>query len=556
MILSRLQYSRLALLLVLVTGILAPGWAAPAPARQQDAGELFVGRIRTKSTEERMQLSSLGLDLLELREGDELFAIMTAAQAQRLRDEGWQIAVDEEQTAMLRQQPTRAFYGGYRSIAEMRAALEEAEARYPHLAEVFVYGRSWEGRDLVGISLTNKLRPGPKPTFFLMAGIHARELATPELALRLVDHLLDGYGSDGDVTWLLDEHTIIVVPGANPDGHLKVAEGDSPYMQRKNRNTSQGNCAEPPDDWNQYGVDLNRNSSFKWGGASTSSNPCSLVFKGASMASEPETQALQSLITSLFPDQRGPADSDAAPADATGILISLHSFSDMVLYPWGWTDSPAPNGGDLALIGHKLASYNGYRAGQPGEILYNASGTTDDWSYGELGIASFTFEVGPQSGTCAGFMPPYSCIDGDGGGRAFWPENRPALLYAARIARAPYLLIHGPTPESLTATVIASNTVELLAVFDEQYNGGQPITAAEYYVDIPPWRGSVAGSMAPADGSFSSLNESAVAVIGPIPGRHLIYARGQDAAGNWGPVRAVLVNVPGSSAIWLPLAAR
>jgi hypothetical protein len=75
-----------------------------------------------------------------------------------------------------------------------------------------------------------------------------------------------------------------------------------------------------------------------------------------------------------------------------------------------------------------MSRYNGYRYGQPGEILYNASGTSDDWSYGELGIAGFTVEVA----SCGSFTPAYSCVDTD------WAANRPALMYVAGRARAPY----------------------------------------------------------------------------------------------------------------------
>jgi len=57
--------------------------------------------------------------------------------------------------------------------------------------------RRLAGSDLFGIKLTNRQRPGPKPTFFLMAAIHARELTTSELALRLVDYLLSRYGVMG-----------------------------------------------------------------------------------------------------------------------------------------------------------------------------------------------------------------------------------------------------------------------------------------------------------------------------------------------------------------------
>ena len=94
---------------------------------------------------------------------------------------------------------------GYRTVAEMRQQLESSAALFPDLAEFFVYGQSWEtstqgqeGYDLFGLRLTNRSKPGPKPTFFLMAAIRARELTTSEVAMRLVDHLLNNYGADGD----------------------------------------------------------------------------------------------------------------------------------------------------------------------------------------------------------------------------------------------------------------------------------------------------------------------------------------------------------------------
>ena len=161
-------------------------------------------------------------------------------------------------------------------IGSLAAAVEgvaqtvrAAGDRHPGVP-VFVYGHSWKwlnegpesGHELFGIKLTNKQRGGEKPTFFLMASIHARELSTSELALRFVDHLLAGYGVDADATWLLDEHTVVVVPVANPDGRRLAEQG---LMQRKNMNNTRGDCLQPPDAFNQFGIDLNRNHDFKWG---------------------------------------------------------------------------------------------------------------------------------------------------------------------------------------------------------------------------------------------------------------------------------------------------
>ncbi len=541
---------RLAVIVLLSIALLAPAFSffesvANATSRIEQP---VIARVTIKTQQELDRFVRLGLDLLEMREGDDLFILTTQAQIEWLREQGWTVTVDNKQTATLSlssEPGTSTFMAGYRTVVEMRALLNEKAVQYPNLAEVFVYGSSWEkvnsgggaGHDLFGIKLTNKQRPGPKPRFFLMTAIHARELATSEVALRFIDYLLNGYGVDGDATWLLDEHEIIVVPVVNPDGRVIAEQG---YQQRKNTNyTYGGNCLNPPTYYDQIGVDLNRNSSFKWGTVNTPSEPrCGQTYPGPFAASEPETAGLENLVRSLFPDQRGPLDTDAASIATTGVLISLHSYGNLVLWPWGHMSTAAPNATELSLIGRKFASYNGYTPHQS-IGLYPTSGTTDDWSYGELGIASFTFEIGPSSGQCGGFFPPLSCLDGGTDG-AFWPRNLGALVYAARIARTPYQLVHGPTPDTLTATATASDHVQLQALFSEQGNGGQAITAAEYYIDTPPWRGGTPIPMAPSDGSFNSINETANASVGPLYGRHQIYARARDANGNWGPVKGAI----------------
>ena len=531
-------------LIVLIISVMMFAPIALVSGAMQRADEPVIARVTIRDERELYKFITLGLDLLEMRKGDDLFILTTTAEAARLAGEGWAISVDAGQTALLREQGPHTFMGGYRTVTEIRALFDNAQTDFPDLAEVIVYGSSWEkitsggagGHDLFAIKLTNRLRPGPKPAFFLMAALHARELATSELAARFVTHLLGGYGTDGDATWLLDEHEIIVVPITNPDGRRLAEQG---YYQRKNTNTTYGGgCPVPPSPIEQFGVDLNRNSNFKWGTINPPTEPrCGQTYPGPSAASEPEISALESFVRSIFPDQRGPLDTDPAPLTTTGFFLTLHSYSDLVLWPWGWTESAAPNAGDLALIGRKFAAYNGYTPQQSID-LYPTSGTTDDWAYGELGIPAMTFEVGPPLGTCGGFFPAFSCLDGGAGG-SFWSRNLPAFLYAGRIARAPYQLGRGPTTETLAATLASANNYQLQANLSEQFNGGQQIVAAEYYVDTPPWRGGAGVAMTPLDGSFNSATETAVASIGPLAGRHLFYVRGRDSSGNWGPVKAV-----------------
>jgi carboxypeptidase T len=109
-------------------------------------------------------------------------------------------------------------------------------------------------------------------------------------------------------------------------------------------------------------------------------------------------------------------------------MISIHSAAGMNLFPWGFTNRDAPNDAKLRAIAAQMSRLNGYRSGQPGEILYNASGTSDDWTYGELGIASFTIEAA----SCGTFTPAFSCAGTD------YQRNLPVLMYVAGLAKAPY----------------------------------------------------------------------------------------------------------------------
>ncbi len=143
-----------------------------------------------------------------------------------------------------------------------------------------------------------------------------------------------------------------------------------------------------------FGTDLNRNSSFMWNNGGSSGYACDETYRGPSAASEPEVQAIQNYAASIFPDQRGPNINDPAPETATGVFLTLHSYGQLVLYPWGHTSTPAPNGPALATLGRKFGFFNNYTVCQ--DCLYSVSGSTDDWMYGELGVPSYTFEVGTR----------------------------------------------------------------------------------------------------------------------------------------------------------------
>jgi hypothetical protein len=459
-----------------------------------------------------------------------------------LTDAGLQVVVAEQQALpAIKSIPN---YPCYETVEETFAFAEGLAASYPNLATWTDVGDSWEksaglgGYDMRVLRLTNSAIPGPKPRFFATSAIHAREYTTAPLLVRFAQYLMDNYGTDADATWILDYHEVHLMFHTNPDGRKKAEAG---AWWRKN--TNQNYCGATS---SNRGADLNRNFTYRWGCCGGSSgNQCNETYRGPSPASEPETQAVQNYLRSLFPDQRGPNDNDPAPDDATGIYIDFHSYSNLVLWPWGYTSTPAPNGTQLQTLGRKFAYWNGYWP-QQAIGLYVTDGTTVDFGYGDLGVASYTFEVGTA------FFQSCSYFE-----NTIVPANLPALIYAAKVVRTPYMTPAGPDAYNLSLsddTVPAGSTAILSGTVDDtrydNQKGTEPtqnIVAAEYYVDMPPWGvGSTAMAMAASDGHFDSRQENVEATIdtsGLSGGRHIIFVRGQDENGNWGAFSAIFLRV-------------
>ena len=366
-----------------------------------------------------------------------------------------------------------------------------------------------------------------------MAAIHARELATAELATRFAEYLLSQYNLDADITWLLDNFKIVIVPMTNPDGRKKAETG---LYWRKN--TDPRACNDPAN----WGIDLNRNHTFKWGGDST--NPCSETYQGPTASSEPETRALQAYLATLYPDQRGPGDNDPAPLTASGSFITLHSYGNLVLWPWGWGNSLAPNAAQFQTFGRKMAYFNGYLAEQSID-LYPTTGTSDDWAYGELGVAAYTFEVGTT------FFQDCQRFN-----NTIYPANRQALLYAFKAARRPYQNPAGPDSLNLAVSppsVPAGSLLNLTATADDSHyvaDAGepvQPISGAHFTLDMPAWQaGANPADMVANDGVFNAITENisgSVCTAGLSPGRHTLFVESKDAAPsqNWGVTSAIFI---------------
>lgn len=443
-----------------------------------------------------------------------------------------------------------SYYGGYRTVDGFHAFEDDLAAAYPELVKVVDYGTSHDLENpLRAVCVTSEADQGcaltpdvDKARFLLMGQIHARELTTGEITWRLITALLDGDGKRPDITALLDETEIWVVPQANPDG-IELTEvgiesqgtgGNSPAWQRKNLHIGSTQCGFAYQ-LAQEGVDLNRNFDTNWGGPGSSGDECDLTYRGTSAASEPETFELQELFRDLFEDQRGSGGA-VAPLTTRGAMVSLHSYGNQLLFPTG-SGAAAPNDAGLRSMAFRMSKFNGYQTGRPGEILYEVSGTTDDWSYEDLGIASFSYEIGSATGDCSGFFPAYSCQD------AFYDLNDDALFYGMTAAQQPYTESLGPTLLTAQSSLVGS-TVEITGTASDKAYGkngvgrpaSQPVTEARLFVGTPPWDGGVPQPMTVVGSG------KRVTITGSLPAtseRVAVYLQAKDADGNWGPTRVV-----------------
>ena len=184
---------------------------------------------------------------------------LTAAGLRVERDDTWTLTQPEALDGAEMEADDEGIprYPCYRTVEETFASAEKMTKKYKRLARWEDVGDSWVKTDSLGLDgfdmrvlvLTNQKITGDKPDLFITAAMHAREYATAELVTRFAEYLVENYGTDADVTWILDHHEIHLLLQTNPDGR-KIAEDHT--FWRKNTNAIY--CEA---DYNGRGADLN-----------------------------------------------------------------------------------------------------------------------------------------------------------------------------------------------------------------------------------------------------------------------------------------------------------
>ena len=292
---------------------------------------------------------------------------------------------------MRSQRDGEAWYSIYRTYDEVQDKLDEI-ASSNSIATLINLGSSYENRTIRGIKFSTG--GNNKPAVFFNGCQHAREWVTVMATTYLADQLSQNYTADSFIQNLLNIVDVYIVPIVNPDGYVYSHTTDRYW--RKNRQPNPGSSF--------IGTDLNRNWDADWnGGQSTSTSPSSDIYVGSYPFSAYEANVVKNFMQSI-PNLRGHLD--------------IHSYSALVLGPWGYTNSQTPDHAEVVSLGNAMnnaiSNTNGYPftfgTGDANGSLYLASGTMPDWTYDGLGALGYTYELRPSSASEGGFELPESQI--------------------------------------------------------------------------------------------------------------------------------------------------
>ncbi|XP_065890606.1 carboxypeptidase B-like [Dysidea avara] len=322
-----------------------------------------------------------------------------------LHDSVEQLVKQFEKDLMVKQE----WFEEYHEYDDIIKWYEELANRYTDIVTYYPsIGKSYEGRDMPAVHITGSTAPNIFKIYF-QCQIHAREWISGAVCGYIVNYLLENYGNNDDVTKLLDSVEFIFIPFVNPDGYAYTWSNDR--LWRKNRRSG-----SPCD-----GVDLNRNYDEHWSEGGSSSNPCSETYHGTGPESEPETQNTANYFRSN---------------DVILGAIDWHSYSQLILRPYGWTSEDAPDEAQLKAIGDGMsdrifAVHGKYYTSQKGIGLYPTSGTARDWFYsdnanvnnGDYRSAGYTLEL-RDTGQYGFLLPPDQIIPNG-------EEMVPAVMYFA-----------------------------------------------------------------------------------------------------------------------------
>ncbi|MEO0073985.1 MAG: M14 family zinc carboxypeptidase, partial [candidate division WOR-3 bacterium] len=318
-------------------------------------------------------------------------------------------------------------FGYYFTYWEIQDTLQRLADRFPSICRRYSLGRSFQNRDIWCLKISDN--PGldeEEPALFVNGATHAREPTGTHCCVMFAVRLLQGYGTDSLITWLVNNREVYIVPVMNPDGYVYNSDsGGASSNWRKNRRGP-----VPP----YVGIDLNRNYGYKWGydNIGSSPDPSAETYRGPARFSEVETQVIR----------------DFQSRYRFRTCQDFHTYGRYNMYPWGYVTSLPPEQTLLQEIVDTFRMNNGYPAGNTGQIsrvLYTVNGGSVDWEYSDTAGKFVTYAF-----TCELSINDFWYGWNDSAFiRDECNRNIPNLLYLARISGVffdPVIVVVNDTP--------------------------------------------------------------------------------------------------------------
>ncbi|MFO7609625.1 MAG: M14 family zinc carboxypeptidase [Candidatus Krumholzibacteriia bacterium] len=478
--------------------------AAPSAAFAAESHSLLLVDIGDPGAAAWLQAHRTELDIPYVKPGSFAHVIAGAADLARLRAAGLAFTVLEADLEAASAYPDKGpGFGIWHTYSESEAWMDSLHLQYPQVVSAkWSIGQSHEGRDIWCFRVSDNPETDEDEPEVLIDGLHhSREIMASEFPVMFAEHLARNYGIDPEITWLVDNRELYVIPIVNPDGfvHNETTNPTGGGQWRKNRRVNGDGT---------YGVDLNRNYPYMWGydDSGSSPNPASLTYRGPSAGSEPEVQAMMAFV-----DGRQIRTHD-----------SVHTYSNLLLYPWGYTATPTADAAAFAHMAQVMTAENGYEPGQPGVILYSVNGGSVDWMYGATGghdaVLSFSTEIG---GGSDGFWPPEERRG------PLFQENLWPHLYLMRAA-GPFTGVHSPVATDDLGGSLEPGEAGLLRFTIENQSAFSSLTGVTVTLRTDdPWvqfgqAQRTVTSLAPLEGDDLTGDPIPFTVAAGCPGGHLV----------------------------------
>ncbi|MBL7259457.1 M14 family metallopeptidase [Paractinoplanes lichenicola] len=404
-----------ALALAMLGALISTPAADAAPAASTEPAQYEIYDVRGAGQRNQIARTGVAIDSVEHAT---VTITATPAEVRALQRQGFTV---QPVLSTFDFPPSDAPYHNY---SEMVAEVNRVVAAYPAIASKRTIGKTYEGRDIVAVKISDNVGTDEnEPEVLYDANHHAREHLTVEMALYVLNLYTSSYATDSRIRNVVDSRELWIIPSVNPDGsEYDIATG-SYRSWRKNRQPNSGSS--------NVGTDLNRNYGYRWGCCGGSSgSTSSATYRGPSAFSAPETRAVRDFVNSRV----------VGGKQQIRAAMDFHTYSELVLWPFGHTTANTTTGmttddyNTFSTFGRQMAATNNYTPEQSSD-LYITDGDLLDWLWGTHKIFAYTFEMYPRTASGGGFYPPASVITRE------TTRNRESAVLLAEVADCPYKVI-------------------------------------------------------------------------------------------------------------------